>query len=183
MKNLLHAYGFLLVTLIGAWSSVCCAFDAPPPPEKLADGPIAKLQPWVGNWEINAEWTGGSKLWARNEYKVGLGGKFLIANTYVKDDDGKLYHRYKTIFTYSDKEKKYVSHGFTADGTVQVVENEVTEIEGKPVITSSWEKDGTEVKQTVTMADADGYVWKVWTRPVDQEEWKQAMTGTWKRVE
>ena len=51
------------------------------------------------------------------------------------------------------------------------------------MITSSWEKDGTEVKQTVTMADADGYVWKVWTRPVDQEEWKQAMTGTWKRVE
>lgn len=74
-------------------SQIAEAFDVPAAVDKLADGPLAKLQPWVGNWEVNTEWEGGRKLWARNEYKIGLGGRFLIADTYTKDSDGKVYHR------------------------------------------------------------------------------------------
>lgn len=174
----------LAVLFFSMAALLATAFESPAAPEKLVDGEIAKLQPWIGNWEINSKWASGQALWARNEYRVGLGGKFVEADTYAKDGDGEPYHRYKTIFTFDESKKKFVSYGFTSDGKVQVVENKLEQVDGKVALTSSWAMGETEVKQTVKILNNDEYAWNVWMRPVEGDaEWAQSMEGTWKRVE
>ena len=165
-------------------SLICFAFDKPEPTNELASGEISKLKPFIGNWEVTTEWANGQTLWARNEYRVGLGGKFVEADTYAKDGNGKPYHRYRTIFTYDESKKKFVSYGFTNDGTVQVVENDVEDIDGKIALTSSWAAGKTEIKQTVREMSDKQFGWKVWMRPADGEsDWNQSMDAKWERVE
>ncbi len=185
MKQMKNATVCTVAVLLALMTSFpATAFESPAPPEKLADGEIAKLQPYIGNWEINSKWANGQALWARNEYRIGMSGKFVEANTYAKDGDGKPYHRYKTIFTYDEAKKKFVSYGFTSEGKVQVVENNVEIVDGKIALTSSWAMGESEVKQTVKLVSDEEYTWNVWTRPKDGDaEWKPAMEGTWKRTE
>lgn len=173
----------LLVALVLLASiSASCADDAEL--LKLSDE-LSALQPFVGNWEINATWESGDKLWARNEYKVELGGKFLVAKTFAKDGDRDPYERYRTIFAWDKKAKKVQAHGFTFDGTTTVTEMKLSKTDdGHVQVESSWKpNDGSvTIRQQLTVVSKKEIKWQVWSRPDEGEE-TVMMNGTWKKVE
>jgi hypothetical protein len=152
-------------------------------PTKLVEGPMAKLKPLIGTWEIDTEWRNGSALWARNEYLVGVGGRFIEARTFAKNQSGHVYQRYMTVFGYDQDKNQYHTWGFTYDGTEKTVPFTVTDEDGKTVISSEWEQEaGTSIRQTVTfVAGTDAYDWKVWQKS-DGGDWEEVMDGTWQRV-
>ncbi len=150
-------------------------------PDALADGPLAPYIPFLGTWEISHQWKDGTPIWSLNEFEIGPGGNFVIARTFTRDGDGQVYERYHTYFSH-DEEKGMVSHGFTYDGTVSIVEGiESFEGETGPGFTSYWSPGSAQIKQTVEMLDADSYRWRVWTRTEDSQPWAEIMDGVWKR--
>ena len=150
-------------------------------PESLADGPLAPYIPFLGTWEIDHQWKNGTRIWSLNEFEIGPGGKFIIARTFTRDGDGEVYERYHTYFSHHE-EKGLVSHGFTYDGSVSIVEG-IESFEGKagPGFTSYWSPGPAQIKQTIELLDADSYGWKVWTRAEDAQPWTEIMDGVWKR--
>ncbi len=179
LRFALFVVGGLVVT-----ATVGAEFEPPAGPTELSEGPISKFQPLIGHWEIDTTWEDGTALWAHNEYRVGMGGQFVVADTYAKDDDGKLYHRYHTVFAYDAEKKQFMSYGFTYDGTVKSLPCQVSNEDGKLSITSQWLTEGAfECKQSVVMIDDDSYKWTVWMRPHVGDEWIEAMVGVWKRVD
>lgn len=152
-------------------------------PDALADGPLAPYVPFLGTWEIHHHWKDGTPIWSLNEFEIGPGGNFVIARTFTRDGDGKVYERYHTYFSH-DEEKGIVSHGFTYDGSVSIVEG-IESFEGKtgPGFTSYWSPGSAQVKQSVEILDTDSYRWRVWTRTEDSQPWHEIMDGVWKRID
>ena len=142
------------------------------------------FEPFLGSWEINTNWTNGNKLWSRNKYTVGIGGNFVNAVTYAKDGDGEPYQRYFTVFSYDKQKQQFQSYGFTYDGTVTIVDNKVSLVDGKTRIASQWDSGNGTIKQEVQMVSKDRYSWKVWMKPANStgEDWQPLMDGVWKRV-
>lgn len=138
--------------------------------------------PFVGTWVIDGQWIGGNKLWAKNEYSVGMNGNFIEARTFAKNQYGKIYQRYLTIWRFNPDKGSVESYGFTYDGTVTVTDSEIDNSDpAHPVIRSQWaQPDGSRIKQEVRHTDADSYAWKVWSSS-DGSDWKLIMDGVWKR--
>lgn len=183
-----HVFSLVAVRLTGLGAillflSISSTMAQEASPAKLVEGPMAKLKPLIGTWEIDTEWKNGSALWARNEYVVGVGGRFIEARTFAKNQSGHVYQRYMTVFGFNENKKQYNTWGFTYDGREQTVPFTVTDEDGKTVVSSEWEQEpGTSIRQTVTfVAGGDSYNWKVWQKS-DSAEWEQVMDGTWKRV-
>jgi len=174
-----------LVLVVGI-CSVCAAQEAASTNSAANDAslkePLKGFEPFVGTWVIDGQWADGSKLWAKNEYFIGMNGNFFEAKTYAKNQHGKVYQRYHTIWRHNKETESVQSYGFTYDGTVTITNSEVdTSDPEHPVIRSKWtQSEGTHIKQEVTYTDADSYSWKVWSSP-DEKEWKQIMDGVWNR--
>lgn len=153
-------------------------------PQKLS-ADFKPLEVFVGEWEVTAEWTNGTKLWAKNDYRIGLGGNFLEATTFAKDDEGEVYERYRTVFLWDKTRETFVSHGFSHDGTVSVTDQKTRKTEdGRTIVESQWTPAGSPmtIKQKLEVIDHDSYSWKVWGRQGADGEWNSMMVGTWKRV-
>ena len=143
------------------------------------------FQPFLGTWEITAEWSDGSPLWARNSYEVSLGGKFVTVKTWTKDDTGKIYQRYLTVYGIDMEKDQLVAHGYAFDGKTTRNEVQASEEDGTVVLNMKWNPDPqrpAEVKQTVTISGDESYSWKVWMRNNVDEDWVQIMDGEWKRA-
>ena len=171
---------------LAAASLLCSSSLAQPAAKNTSPFETAQLRPltgFLGNWEINAKWSDGTPLWSRSEFTVGLGRRFLVARTFTKNGEGQLYQRYLTYFGIDKETQHLVSHGFTFDGTMAVVDP--VEMGGEPgheSLTSEWSNAGTTVKQTVQLTSANAYSWKVWIR-TGEDPWQQIMDGVWIRVD
>ncbi len=154
--------------------------DLPRPsrPEKL-QGELGRLSYFLGTWEINGAWSSGQKLHARNEFRIGLGGRFMEITTSVRDGDGPVYERYRTIYQHTPD--GFVGHGFVFDGTAKSVPVEVT-FEPTLKMRTELTENGTTVRNDAIRIDDDSYAWKVWVRGADDAEWVSVMDGVWKRV-
>ena len=174
----------LVLTCLLFSATTCHGQNMPEPRAKLVEGPMTRLAAVLGTWEIDTAWANGSSLWARNEYKVGLGGKFIEAKTYAKNRSGVAYQRYHTVFGYDESTKEYKSWGFTYDGTEKTVPIKVEEKDGKVTLTSEWSQDeSSRIRQSVTIVDGDDhYEWKVWQQS-GSEDWVEIMNGQWQRVD
>ena len=149
----------------------------------LAGTPMEALSDLIGDWEVEATWSDGSRLWSRNEFRVGLGGQFVVARTFAKEAEGQRYERYLTYFAYDADSGTWKTYGFTYDGTVSVVDDvEVSTVDGRLLFASRWASGDDEVRQTLEVTSKDSYNWKVWVRPDSGAEWTQIMDGDWKRV-
>ena len=155
--------------------------EARPLKEKLAS-----FTPYVGVWEIDTEWANGSSLWAKNEYSVGMNGNFFEAVTWTKNEAGKVYQRYRTIWRYNPDKDVIESYGFTYDGSVTVTQSELDATDPKrPIIRSKWRPnpESSFIKQEVQISkNGKTYDWRVWSSP-DEKEWTKMMDGVYKRVE
>ncbi|MEO0484129.1 MAG: hypothetical protein AAF138_10965 [Planctomycetota bacterium] len=154
------------------------------------DGPelddrFAAMAPLVGyEWTIDAKWADGTEIKARNQYRMGLNGQFVVADTFAADAGGPEYHRYHTIYTIDPRSRELIAHGFTFDGTAAVVEFELTESDdGDTVLQATTENPGGLLRQSIEI-EGDRYVWNVWMQPAGMDEWMPMMTdGVWKRGE
>ena len=146
--------------------------------------PMEPLAGYLGTWEIDGTWKNGTPIWSRSEFSVGIGGNFLVARTFTRNEKGEVYERYLTIFAHDAETGNFKSHGFTYDGTVTVVDP--VEVGGEPgheSITSRWSPGGQELKQSVQLTGKQSYTWKVWVRPAGTEPWNLIMDGEWKKVD
>ena len=167
----------LIVTALLTMAPCSPAGDAP-----LDGTPLQALAGYIGDWEINTTWADGSELWSYNEFRPGLGGSFLEITTSAKDENGKVYERYFTIFAYDSASDRLQSYGFTFDGTVTVVED--IELEGdasNAALTSQWGSPESQIRQTIRLVSSDTYNWKVWSG--DGQNWELIMDADWQRVE
>lgn len=154
-------------------------------------GKLAELAPFLGSWETDAATKPGGKFWARSVFRPGIGGHFMLAETYAKDEAGRVYKRYVSIFDWDEEAETFRAYGFIADGMVIV--SDVTldrDANGDPIrMHTTWEqKNGPQTfvfRQTVSVpeASADSYTWRTFYREHSASDWAEAMGGVWERVE
>lgn len=152
-------------------------------PERKLKKELKGFEPFVGIWTIDAKWKSGGELWARNEYSIGMNGNFVEAKTFTKNEHGKVYQRYFTIWRHNAEKKQIESYGFTFDGTVTITSSDLDTSDAKhPIIRSKWKTADSKshIKQEVRLIDAKNYSWKVWSSD-DGDEWEQIMDGVWKK--
>lgn len=145
---------------------------------------LAAFDKFQGQWIIDGKWKDGGELWAKNVYSIGMNGNFFEAKTYAKNEHGKEYQRYHTIWRYNADKEKVESYGFTFDGSVTITDSELELTDsGHPLIRSQWRPspDKPIFKQEVRLIDDESYGWNVWSSD-DGKEWKHLMDGVWKKV-
>ncbi len=153
----------------------------PAPTELVAS--LAALEPLVGTWDIEATWSWGQPLRARNVFERGIGGAVLECRTIVSDAGGPAYARYHTIYAWDAERETIVAHGFARDGQATEIELERIEDAAGPAFQTLAEQEGTTIRQRLELVDDDAYRWRVWSRAAEGDEpWEELMDGTWRRV-
>lgn len=144
--------------------------------------PLSALAGYIGNWEIDTEWTDGSRLWGRNEFTVGLAGQFINIDTYARDNDGEKYQRYFSVYSADPETGALRAYGFNFDGSVTVVDDiELTGDVADATLTTRWSAGDSEIRQTIQLISENEYTWKVWSGSGD--DWELIMDDTWRRVD
>ncbi len=148
----------------------------------LKSKPLAMFAPYIGEWEVNSEWGSGQALWARNEYRVLMGGAYVDAKTWAKDGDGEPYLRYYTVFTWDTEKKQIVSHGFQGDGVASVHEMGRAGEGADAGLVAEWGEYPQRIRQQVDMPKANRYRWRVWAIPAEGADPMPMIDGQWERV-
>ncbi len=139
-----------------------------------ADTPVDNL---IGSWRIDAVWSDGTALWAQAEYRPVLGGSFVEGRVFVRDGDGPLYQRYRTLFVGSNEAGEVAAHTFSADGSY--AESRL-EVDG-PVITGEWPAGEVTIAERMELESADAMRWQVWAIAAGGGR-NLIMDGVWKKV-
>jgi len=96
---------YKLSALAGMALMLTLAFAQPSASEQTdKSDPMAALAPFVGEWQVEGQWSTGEKLQARGVYQWGLGKKILKVQTFVMNGD-KEYQRYESIMAWHPKKK------------------------------------------------------------------------------
>lgn len=141
------------------------------------------ISPFIGTWEIDATWSWGETLEARNVYSWDLSEGLVHAHTQAKDGDGPWYNRYLTVFAPGDAPDSIAIHTFTYDGTTRVGTMTVGESDnGNLLLSTSWDMGGSQLRQENELVDANTMAWRVWMRPNAESPWAQVMNDDWERV-
>jgi hypothetical protein len=153
--------------------SVRAADDVP-----AGDGPLAALAPLIGGeWHFEGKWANGEPLKAREVFEWGLGKKFVNTRTWVTNNNGDEYERYRS--TFAVKDGKPVMYNFAYDGESSVDEVKVT---GKVIdVRRSARTPAGEmvIRQEIELTEKDKFRWRVW---LDRDgESQQIIDGEWVR--
>lgn len=168
--------------------SACCSLATTQGQESSANKRTLKTElagfaKFEGTWIFDGKWKDGNAMWAKNDYTIGMNGNFFEAKTFTKNEHGKEYQRYHTIWRYDPEKAKVESYGFTYDGTVTITDSKVdVSDQAHPTIHSQWRSapDKPIIKQEVRLIDDKSYGWKVWSSQ-DGKEWTELMDGVWKK--
>ncbi len=148
----------------------------------LADR-FGAIAPLVGyEWTIDTQWTDGTALRARNQYRVGLNGQFVVADLFTSDAGREEYHRYHTVFVIDPGTGELKAHGFTFDGTASVVGFEIkASDDGDTVLEAITDNPGGRLRQSIEL-EGERYIWNVWFQPAGSDDWMPMMVdGVWNR--
>lgn len=152
--------------------------EAPMPAGDSALHPsMAAWEPYLGTWEIDAEWAGGGALWSRGVYVPFMDGRFVRVKTYVRDGDGPIYLRYDSVIGVGDEPGTFTIHNFIHDGKVQQADYTASD-DGS--LHTRWAMGETEIKERLDILSPTEIRWQVWTGGNGSEEWARAMDGTWR---
>ncbi len=152
--------------------------------EPVLTGELAAMSYFLGDWEIEATWSWGATLKGRNEYRVGLNGRFIEQRTIVSDNGGPMYERYRTVYAH-DAESGFLAHGFSSDGSFKTVDLAIETDEGGAVTAiqiNNEQPDGSVIRNRVERRDAASYGWIVHMRANEEEEWRPLIDGVWTKV-
>ena len=143
------------------------------------DNKLAPLERFLGEWVINSHWSNGEELHARTIYDWGIGKKFIVAKTFVKDGD-KEYQRYEGVLGWHPKKKTLFEISFAFNGEISEY---ILESKDENTIQIGYtpfsEGQPNNVRQTLQFKDKDHFVWTVLLKM--DGEWKQIIEGTWER--
>lgn len=155
--------------------------DAKPEKRPLKNE-LEAFAPFIGTWVFDGQWKNGGKLWTKNIYSIGMNGNFVDAKTLTKNEHGKKYQRYHTIWRFNPEKQKVESYGFSFDGSVTVTNSDIDMSDPKhPIVRSQWKQKSEQIiKQAVRLIDENSYSWKVWSSD-DGQKWEQIMDGVWKK--
>src|ERR1700687_1194632 len=95
-KSCMLVIALFTFLMLGPLAAPFAANDKPA--GKGEEKKLAPLDRMLGEWEINARWTSGEELHARNVIDWGISKKFITAKTFVKNPDGTEYQRYDAVF-------------------------------------------------------------------------------------
>jgi hypothetical protein len=141
--------------------------------------PMAALAPFVGEWQVEGQWSSGDKLRARGVYEWGLGKKILKARTFVMNGD-KEYQRYESIMAWHPKKKCLYEITFAFDGHIGEVVIEPKDSDTFHIGYTPFQADEpSNVRQILKFKDKDHFQWIVSMK--QGEEWKQLIDATWER--
>ncbi len=157
--------------------------EVPARPAELV-GELAPLNYYLGDWTIEATWAWGITLEGRNEYRVGVGGRFLEVITVASDGGAAPYERYHSFYTPQKDGDAYVATGFTYDGTTATIPYTFEMDEGLPTIrTDVRNDDGSRLRQEIDPIDENSAAWRVWMTTPGSDAEQQIMDGVWTRAE
>jgi hypothetical protein len=164
----------LQIVLVGLGVLLPLRASGQPPADKLA--PLARF---VGEWEVNAKWSDGKTLQARNVYAWSLGKKIMTSKTFVRDGNRE-YQRYEGILTWHPTKKSLYQINFTYDGGINET---IVESKDANTLHIGWvpftPDRPSPVRQVIRFIDNDHFQWIVSVK--DGAEWKQIIDATWKR--
>jgi len=178
-----HAAAFACLVVVSATAHASEPIARPPRPDKLAAGPLEPLNYFIGDWTIDATWAWGNRLRGRNEYRVGLQGQFLEVATIVQDNDGPVYERYYSFYTYDAQSESFVAMGLNSDGSTSSMPHTLEVVNDLPVMAFDTENpDGSRLRQRFEAIDQDNCAWTVWLTRAGETTEQQIMDGRWERV-
>jgi len=131
----------------------------------------------VGIWQIDAAWSDGTALWAQAEYRPVLDGAFVEGRVFVRDGDGPLYQRYRSLFVGTAGGDSAVAHTFSADGSYA---ESLLQVDG-PVITTEWSAGETTISERMELESSEVMRWQVWTTAAGGDR-TLVMDGRWRRT-
>jgi hypothetical protein len=163
-----------------AMLAVLAATGSTPADDKTAaESGLASLEPFVGEWEVNGNWSDGSRLQARSVYEWGLGKKILKARTFGRKGD-KEHQRYERVLAWHPEKKSLFEISFAYDGGVSEF---LIESKDKDTLHIGWMSfvpdKPSNVRQVIKFLDRDHFQWVVSVK--DGETWKQLIDATWTR--
>jgi len=138
-------------------------------------GELARLEPILGTWEVNAEWRGGMAVWSRATYTVGVGGNCIEGRVRVRDGDGEPYDRYLSVYTYDTERSQFVAHTFQNNGSYKAQD---IHLEGDVLITE-WTEGGVQLRDESTFKPDGGMNWKVRVKPSGAADYQTVMDADW----
>ena len=141
--------------------------------------PLEPLARFIGEWQVEGQWSSGDKLQARGVYEWGLGKKILKAKTFVMNGD-KEYQRYESIMAWHPKKNCLYEITFAYDGNISEVVLEPKDEDTLHIGYTPFHADQAQnVRQILKFKDNDHFVWTVTMKQGD--EWKQLIEATWVR--
>ncbi len=141
-------------------------------------GPMAEWKDLLGTWEVATRWEGGSTVWARSSFVVGIGGRTIEARILVKDGDGVPYQRYLTIYRHDNESGAWMAHTFHRDGSSST--SEVSFQDG--VLLTEWTEGETRIRDRSALVEGGRLHWTVEVASSSDGEFQKIMDATWHRV-
>lgn len=139
-------------------------------------GELAQFAPFLGIWEVDANWESGGSLYAISHFEPVLGGVAVELRTWVRREDGTLYERYRSIMRHEEG-KGLVSYDLIHDGTMRRSEYE---LDGSALRTS-WSTQTMRIKDSLRPVGRDALQWLVETSPEGENAYTTAMNAQWNR--
>jgi len=152
-----------------------------PQAERLAPE-VSELEPFLGGWEISGEWADGRRLWARSDFRSGIGGRFVDSSAWTLMNEGTPYQQYEAIFVPAAEGGPGSVISFAADGSISRAELVFGDHEGFSGFVVEADFTGTDrVRQVVNFESTTVFRWQVARRQTSDESWTEMIDGRWQR--
>ena len=146
-------------------------------------GPMERLSPMLGTWNVSGTWAWGATVDARATYTAGVNNRFLTIRTWVSDNKEPEYLRYESTVSHDAATETYSIFSAKFDGTTTTATWELEEREGTDVWISTWNAGETVVREELSMGDATTMRWLVEMRSGPDAAWETALDATWMRAQ
>lgn len=139
-------------------------------------GELAAFEPFLGVWEIQANWSTGEPLHAISSYTPTLDGAAVELRTWVKKPDGTYNERYHSVLRHEEG-RGLVTRDLIYDGTLR---ESTYAMEGKTLRTQ-WTQDGVTIDDAITLENDNALNWQVGMDQDGSGEFKVIMNAQWER--
>ena len=146
---------------------------------------LSDFEPLIGHWEVEGEWTMGGTIAANAEYIPTLGGRMLVAPTFVSDNGQPMYERYWSVMRVLESGELEATH-FGYDGNVNTVVHTPTETEAGLALDATWEMQSpmgaATIDERLVVAE-DACPWTVKITPAGMSEPIGWLVAEWTRTD
>jgi hypothetical protein len=139
-------------------------------------GELTAFEPFLGVWEIQANWSTGEPLHAISSYTPTLDGAAVELRTWVKNPDGTYFERYHSVLRHEEG-RGLVTRDLIYDGTLR---ESTDEMEGQTLRTR-WTQNGVTIIDTITLESDNTLNWQVGMDQDGSGSFEVIMNANWER--